>query len=86
MWTRVRNIDNNNNKGGQIIYEANQTKSTVCATVFGPKGPKILVIDNGTGKIKCNINTKGKHGIPRETRFLGFFYCQPTEVRYKHLP
>ena len=34
-------------------------------------------------KVKYDINTKGKHGISRETRFLGF-YCQPKEVRYKH--
>ena len=52
-------MDLMDNKGGQIGYGANQAKPIVCA-------------NNNTGKIKYDINTKGKHDIPRETRVLGF--------------
>ena len=48
------------NKGGQIGYAANQAKPIVC-------------VNNDTGKIKYDINTKGKHCIPRETIVLGFW-------------
>ena len=48
------------NKGGQIGYGANQAKPIVCA-------------NNNKGKIKYDINTKGKHSILRETIVLSFF-------------
>ena len=51
------------NKGGQIGYGANQAKPIVC-------------VNNDKGKIKYDINTKGKHGIPRETR-VRVFYGEP---------
>ena len=47
------------NKGGQIGYGANQAKPIVC-------------VNNNTEKNKYDINTKGKYGIPRETRVAGF--------------
>ena len=54
------------NKEGQISYGANQARPIVC-------------VNNDKGKIKYDINTKGKHSILRETRVLGFFLL-PTNV------
>ena len=52
-------MDLMDNKGGQIGYGANQAKPIVCA-------------NNNEGKTKNDINTKGRHGILRETRVLFF--------------
>ena len=54
-----RDLDLMDNKGGQIDYGANQAKPIVC-------------VNKNIEKNKYDINTKGKYGIPWETRVLGF--------------
>ena len=50
--------------------------------VKGPKRPKNIIINNNDkGKIRYDINTTGKHGVPRETRVLRLLRTKISKIQ-----